>query len=658
MIKYLTIFYLVLSSLLIAQDKYFIYFKDKGIDNKTSLNKTSVQYTEVLNKLSPHAIERRMKSMGDNIINYDDIPILQSYKDKLNALGINIVHELSWFNSLSTYLTQEQLMEVKALPFVKSIEPVKKLYFNNPEETFPVLSKINLGDSLIIYGNSFKQLNLSDVPIVHSKGIYGKDVIIGILDTGFDWKKHESLKNRKVIAEYDFIYGDSVTSNQEQDVSNQDDHGTFIFSLIAGYFDSVMIGPAFNSSFILAKTEDMGSETHIEEDNYAAALIWMESLGVDITTSSLGYNIFDSGYSYTYSDMNGKTAIVTIATELAFQRGVSTFAAAGNEGNNSWKYIIAPADGFNIIAVGAVNELGTRASFSSLGPTADGRIKPDVVAMGVNDFGAIAGTVDLYGYKNGTSAATPIASGVAALLLSAHPHLKNTQIRNIILNTSSNSENPNNLIGYGIISAKRAIEYPNLEFVNDNYVLHKIIFADRLNPDSVKISYSYDNVVIPETQMEQVNNYSFTFTLPQFISGKKIKFHITYSDSLNNNFRSPEIGEFEFVYGSDIISLNLKTQPTFSYNFISDFYPNPFLPQNHKTAKINFQSSANEIFNIAIIDASGQKVIEKNIITIAGENTFEWNGYSNQGILCASGVYYALIQLGGKEYGKKLVLLK
>ena len=159
-------------------------------------------------------------------------------------------------------------------------------------------------------------MNLSDVPIVHSKNINGNEVIIGILDTGFDWKLHNSLKDRNVIAEYDFIFDDSVTANQPGDSPSQDSHGTYVFSIIAGFADSILIGPAYNSSFILAKTEDVRSETHIEEDNYAAALIWMESLGVDITTSSLGYNIFDSGYSYNYSDMDGRTTIVTKAAEL------------------------------------------------------------------------------------------------------------------------------------------------------------------------------------------------------------------------------------------------------------------------------------------------------------------------------------------------------
>ncbi len=422
--KFTLLFLLIFSAQIFSQEKYFIYFTDKGNENSNSLNKNSAAFTEAVKNLSQKSIERRIKNMGEDFIKYDDLPIYQNYLDELEKLNIQIIRKLNWFNSVSVFLTPEQFETVKTFPFVKSIEPVQKLYFQNDSEIISEPQPYKTLDTTYNYGSSFTQMNLSDVPFVHSKNINGQNVVIGILDTGFDWKLHNSLKNRNVIAEYDFIFNDSITSNQTGDSPTQDRHGTYVFSILAGFVDSVLIGPAFNSSFILAKTEDVRSETHIEEDNYAAALIWMESLGVDITTSSLGYNIFDSGYSYAYPDMDGRTTIVTKAAEFAFQRGVSTFTSAGNEGSNKWRYIIAPADGFNIISVGAVNDLGNAASFSSQGPTYDGRIKPEVVAYGVSNYGATAGTNNGYNFSSGTSAAAPIASGIAALLLSVHPHLK------------------------------------------------------------------------------------------------------------------------------------------------------------------------------------------------------------------------------------------
>jgi len=358
--------------------------------------------------------------------------------------------------------------------------------------------------------------------------------------------------------------------------------------------------------------------------------------------------------------MDGRTTIVTKAAELAYQRGISTFTAAGNEGNNSWGYIIAPADGFGTIAVGGVDESGNLADFSSRGPTSDGRIKPEVVAQGVNTFGAVAGTIDGYRFANGTSAATPIASGVAALLLSAHPHLKNTQIRSIILESSSNSSNPNNQTGYGIISAKNSIEFPNLEYVNGNYILHKAFLADNILASSVNIVFESGDDLLIAYPMTKSGDYDFTYTFPPKSNGDLVEFTILYSDSQNNNLIIPQSGKYKFNYGSDIISLNLDVPSLPNYDDVSDFFPNPFVPANHKYVSFHYYTKGNEILNVAIIDGSGQKVKDFKITTsaFAGYYPFEWDGFSDRGYNCASGVYYALIQLGGKEFGKKLVLLK
>ena len=656
--KYTLILLIILSTQVFTQEKFFIYFKDKGTENTNSLNKTSAAYIQAVEDLSPKAVERRIKNMGEDFITYDDLPINKNYIAELENRGIQIIRKLSWFNSVSAVLTSDQIKSLQSLPFIKSIEPVKKLYFQNDPLLTDDQQLFKEMDNNYNYGVSLKQMSLSDVPLVHSKNINGQNVLIGILDSGFDWQFHNSLKDRNVIAEYDFIFDDSVTANQPEDSPSQDSHGTYVFSIIAGFADSILIGPAFNSSFILAKTEDIRNETHIEEDNYAAALIWMESYGVDITTSSLGYNIFDTGYSYTYSDMDGRTTIVTKAAELSYQRGVSTFTAAGNEGNNSWGYIIAPADGFGTIAVGAVDEFGNVASFSSHGPTYDGRIKPEVSAQGVSTFGAVAGTSDGYRFANGTSAATPIASGVAALLLSAHPHLKNTQIRSIILESASNSSNPNNQIGYGIISAKDAIEFPNLEKVGEDYILHKTFLEENIIASSVNIVFQSGDDLLIAYPMTKSGDYDFTYAFSARNNGELVEFSIVYSDSQNNSYVLPQTGKYKFTYGSDIISLNLEIEnPTSNYE-VSDFYPNPFNPAAHRTTRINYYSSGKELFKLLLIDGTGQKVKEVSTNTFAGENYFEWDGFADRGYLCASGVYYALIQIGDKEYGKKLVLLK
>ena len=659
MIKNLLLCFILLTSNVLPQEKYFIYFKDKGADRNSFLSKSSAEYNSALNSLTEKAIERRKKNLGEEIIRFEDLPINQKYINELQTLGIQIVRLLNWFNCVSAIVPPEKIQLIKSLPFVQSVEPVRKIIHKRELENQVALKENNQNYSTNDYGLSFTQLNLSDIPVVHSKGIDGRNVLVGLLDSGFDWKSHQSLNTRNIIAEYDFVFDDSITANQPQDVPGQDFHGTLVLSIVGGYKDSTLIGAAYNSSFILAKTEYIGSETHVEEDNYAAALIWMENLGVDVTSSSLGYSEFDTGEgSYTYQDMNGKTTIVTKAVELAFERGVVTFTSAGNEGNTKWKYITAPADGFNVIAVGSVDAQNQIASFSSLGPTADGRIKPEVVAMGVSVYGALSGTVNEYRSANGTSTSAPIAAGVGALLLSKFPHLQNTQVRNIILESSSNSQSPNNLVGYGLISAKNALEFPNLRQLNGNYILNKIFFDQDKTSSSVKLHLAEFGSAFITYDFNTFKDDSYEFILPSFSSGKRLEFYFTYQNSSGNTVRVPSNKNYQMIYGSLNVSLNLNLLSNNLDYTVSDIYPNPFLPFKHKTVRINYRSSGNELFRLSIIDAAGRSVKEIKQTSFPGENIVEWNGYSDDGTICASGVYYFLVSLNGKEFGKKLILLK
>jgi subtilisin family serine protease len=645
-----------------AQTKYFIYFKDKYLPEKSRLEKGSSYFIDAANQLSEKSIERRIKNMGeDEFITYEDLTINEQYLLTLENIGIKTENKLKWFNAISAYLNEQQIQTVSNLEFVEKVEPVKVLVFKNfNEEHLNPLYKYNVLKNNLNYGNSFDQLQLSDIPIVHKKGITGNGVLIGLLDSGFDWRDHESLINAKVLAEYDFVFNDRITANEPGDSPSQHNHGTYVFSIIGGKKDSVLIGASFDSDFILAKTEDIRSETHIEEDNYAAALMWMDSIGVDITSSSLGYNLFDpTTYSYTYEQMDGKSTIVTKAIELAFKRGIITVTSAGNEGDDPWFHIVAPADGFNVIAVGAVNSDKLNAPFSSRGPTYDGRIKPEVVAMGVNVFGASASGFSNYNFNGGTSASAPIVSGVAALLLSAHPHLKNTQVREILLETSDNSSASNNEIGYGLVSALNAIEYPNLEFYRNSYRLHKMFLTDSsLIQQSAKIHYSLGDENFIERQLTPVRLSRFVFEFPEIAIGQEINFYFTYKDSISGAvIRNPEQGNYTFIYGQLKIYRNLLRPDNYQF-VISEPYPNPFLPFKHSFVKFNYRSNGPGTLKGVIIDATGQKVKQYDMPVQKGEFSLEWDGYSDNGVLCASGVYYFLVTLNGREYGRKFVLLK
>lgn len=643
-----------------AQQKYYIYFKDKGITSSQSIDKTSSYYQKAIDMLSEKTIQRRLKNMNhEKIITYEDLPIEQSYIEQLNLEGIKIENKLNWFNAITAYLSKEKIAAIKSLPFVDRIEPVRILRLKKPELSEDEnLKPAYYSEKYFNYGLSLNQLSLSDVPQVHEKGINGDKVIIGVLDTGFKWKAHESLTSINVIGEYDFIFKDSITADEPMDQPGQHNHGTSVLSVIGGFKDSVLIGAAFGSSFILAKTEDIRSETHVEEDNYAAALIWMEALGVDITTSSLGYNEFDdSVFSYKYSDMNGKTTIVTKAAELAFERGVVTITAAGNEGNTAWFRIVAPADGFNTIAVGAVNQNNILASFSSRGPTFDGRIKPEIVAQGVNVFSAAAFGFSAYGFASGTSLATPIAAGVAALLLSAHPHLKNFQVRNILIETADNSSSPNNEIGYGLVSAAKAISFPNLELNNDKYTIHKIFINNvGIDTNSVKLFYSLNDRDYDSLLMSYDGKLKFIKQLPEASNGQLINFYFSFTDTLGNKFREPAGNlVYKFRYGELNIYQNLSVPIPYDYGILSQNYPNPF---NDKTT-IKFYAAANEQAELIILDAIGQKVktLFKGLAK-GGENIVQWDGFTDLGITSSSGVYLYVLKLGGNEYGKKMILLR
>ena len=637
-----------------AQQKYMVYFKDKGMANQTSLQKTSQAYTETVQSLSKRSIQRRIKHRGaDNFVTFEDVPLYQPYITELENSGAKIWNKLKWFNAVSLFADKEQIAEISSLAFVEKVEAVQTLSYKKDkiEEQSPrSFEKTSLDNTGLAYdyGSSLGQYALSDIPQVHAKGITGDSVVIGILDSGFRWKLIESLVSRKVIAEYDFVFHDNNTANEAGDVGSQDSHGTSIFSLIGGYKEGKIVAPAFNASFILAKTEDIGSETHVEEDNYAAALQWMDSIGVDITTSSLGYNEFDpSTFSYAYSDMNGKTTVVTKAVELAFtQFGISTFTSAGNDGNSPWHYIGAPADGFNVIAVGSVSNSNIKAGSSSFGPSYDGRIKPEIVTQGVLDYVAsVSGTsTSAYGTASGTSAAAPIAAGIAAQLLSLYPHLTNVQIRQILLATAGNAASPNNEIGYGLLSSLKAISYPNLKKVDQSYSINKCFVGENILSQSV-VLHLVQGVQTVDLPMSIGQKGVYSTNLPSYNEGDALEFYFTYSDSNLTSVREPAVGKFSLT------SIKYETPKAYG---LEQNYPNPFNPNT--TIWYSIQNS--RFVSLKVYDLLGNAVTTLvNEEKTPGSYHVEFQAKLGNRQL-ASGVYFYVLKVGEKIEAKKMMLLK
>jgi serine protease AprX len=474
-------------------ERLWIAFRDRG--SATGRNLSSIDPSTL--GISDRAIWRRSKVLPPGrLVDELDLPVDPAYINAVRATGARIRSVSRWFNAVSAELTAQQRTTVQSLPFVASIKPVAVFLRKEPkilplQEQRPLL-KLQATPSLD-YGPSYTQLNAIRVVDVHQRGINGAGVIVGMLDDGFNYHQtHPALKNIKVIAEYDFIHQRQNTSRDSWEYPGQGDHGASTLSILGGFASGKLVGAAYGASFILAKTEIDSSgllaDFRIEEDLYVAGLEWEEQLGADVVSSSLGYNVFVDGSSYAYEDMNGLTATTSKAARIAARKGVLLVTAMGNEGNyrdlltQTTGTLIAPADADSIVAVGAVSSDGILAGFSSTGPTSDGRIKPEVVAPGVNDY-AVSGDTGYTPYFSGTSAATPLAAGVAALILSANPSLTPMEVRARMIATaqqisdgsSRTASYPNDFYGWGMVDASRAVGISQGDSsgqVPDQFVLH------------------------------------------------------------------------------------------------------------------------------------------------------------------------------------------
>ena len=482
----------------------WVFFSDKGDETQNYFSKPSTVVSE-------KSLKRRAKVLSeDKLITQTDLPVNQNYIDQLSSLGFQLKQKTKWFNGVSGWATKSELAQFANMPFVKQLDIVYRFRKNNfeeetvnddPEELNQNLSKSE-GTNSFNYGQSFTQLNQITVPAVHDLGYTGQGITICSMDAGFDNLAHEVFSSMNIIAMWDFV-------DNDPDVSQGGSHGTSTLSNLGGFKEEKLIGPAFGSDFILARTEDIYSETPVEEDNWIAALEWADSIGVDVTSTSLSYLDYDPPYpSYTWEDMDGNTALITIAADLAVGLGIFVVNSASNSGYNpSHNTLGAPADGDSVVAVGAVDGSGIRASFSSVGPTTDppGRIKPDLMAMGEGVYVARSSSPTSYGYSSGTSFSCPILAGASALLLEVDPSLTPIQLRELLKNTASQSNNPDNLYGWGIINTYAAVQSivtsmnNTTETPEDFYILQN--YPNPFNP-STKIRFA-----IPEKSQVKLTLY-------------------------------------------------------------------------------------------------------------------------------------------------------
>ena len=431
--------------------KVWIFFTDKAVFDKSGFEQkaSSVQ-------LSEKVLNRRKKVNRDYVL-FVDLPVEKSYVEQIINMGAKHRRSSRWLNGASFEMSYEILEQVNSLPFVQSVKPMLG-FSKDPGELDELLKTPpdapEKSPDVLSYGSSFTQLNQINVPAVHEKGITGAGVTLCITDTGYR-KTHEAFAqhfaNGRVLSEYDFIFNDSETSNQLLDDPSQWNHGTLVWSASAGEMDGTIYGPAYQANILLAKTEDVRSETQVEEDNWVAALEWADSLGADVISTSLGYSDW-----YTQSDFDGNTAIITLAANTCASLGIVLCNSMGNSGPYPTS-LSAPADAFDIIACGAVYSSGSLASFSSRGPTYDGRMKPEVCAMGVSTYSASTSGDNAYTYASGTSLSTPLVAGAACLLIQARPSFPPELIRLALMETANNAATPNNDYGWGIIDIDAAL---------------------------------------------------------------------------------------------------------------------------------------------------------------------------------------------------------
>ncbi|NQT25268.1 S8 family serine peptidase [candidate division KSB1 bacterium] len=670
--KYSLLFLTILISFnhvqtLMAGEKVWIFLQDKG---RTS-NFINVKGSAL--GLSERSLKRRQHVLPQSeLIDKKDLPLNPHYLTQLKAMGLQIHVESRWLNAVSAILSPAQLEDIRSLHFVQGVRAVAYSNRNFPVVKSPVFSQghSTQTDHNYDYGTSRTQNKMIRVPDVHDLGITGSGVLIGMIDTGFDFRDRAVFDHLDVVAEHDFIWDDDTTTNSAIDPSRQDDHGTETLSVIAGYLPGSLIGPAFQAQFALAKTEWLAWEFRFEEDLWVAGLEWLEAQGVDVVSSSVAYSDFDDGFTYTYDDLNGASCVTTIAAEIAFEKGMIVVNSAGNERNNDWHYIMSPADGKHVFAVGAVDLTGEITYFSSVGPTADGRIKPDVMAMGMGVVAVNPNRDSEYDffYLSGTSFSCPIVAGVCALVLDAHPELTPLEVQDAVRMTSDRSTNPDTLYGWGIVNAYEAIFYHGMifkdfkllsELLSDCYTFEiNVLSKQGVDPNSVVLHYGESSAVPFENiRMDLVHDSSrFAANLPLSINQDSLRFYIEATDWEGNPSTGPWDAPLRVYTLSDTSNEDIPIpmdQPSAIHLFPN--YPNPFNQETHIVFDLNITTHVQlKIYNI-----NGQVVrtlLSKQLSP--GFKRVVWDGRDEQGVSVASGLYLSHLKTDKQSRIVKMSLLR
>ena len=459
-----------------SQEDAWVFLKDKP-NQATFLENPLTMLTE-------RALERRAKLSIP--LDFIDVPVDQTYYNQIKGeANITVLAKSKWLNAIHI---QGEIVDINNLlstySFINYIEFANKSLNTNGKSTskskiitpnhYHKLEEVAVDFN---YGEADNQIKMLKGDYLHNEGLTGINQVIAIIDAGFPnvntLDAFQRIRdNNQILGGYDFV-------ERSDDFYSGDSHGTNVLSTIGGYLEDQFVGTAPDASFYLFRTENAPIEVPLEESLWVEAAEMADSLGVDVINTSLGYTTFDNAaYNYTYNDMDGKTTFITRGAEIGVSRGMILVNAAGNEGNDDWKYMGAPADAASIFTVGAVNATGNIAAFSSFGPTSDGRIKPDVLAQGQNVYviNHISGTAVT---SNGTSFSSPIMAGIVACFWQAFPDLTNLQIMQRIRESADKYNNPTAQEGYGIPNFENA--YSILGVEDQNFLNVTTVYPNPVN---------------------------------------------------------------------------------------------------------------------------------------------------------------------------------
>ena len=424
--------------------KYRVSLKDK-VGTTYSIDKPE-------EFLSERAIERRNRQQLP--VDETDLPVSQVYIDELKATGAKLVTSSKWNNTVVLEVSDTLLMEdISKKSFVTGVKKVWVSLDSIPPRNMMRKKEVKnkVEKTGCHYGNALRQIEIHGGDSLHTAGFAGKGMHVAVIDAGFyNADEIKFFRKMDLLGTRDFV-------NPNSDIYAENAHGLMVLSCMAANLPKVFVGTAPEASYWLLRSEDNDSEQPIEEDYWAAAIEFADSVGVDVVNTSLGYYEFDEGFpAYRYRDLDGHYSLMSHSASLAADKGVVVVCSAGNSGDDPWKKVTPPGDSENVLTVGAINKNLVNARFSSIGNSADGRIKPDVMAVGVSSV--VTGTDGSVSKGNGTSFASPIMCGIVTCFWQACPWLTAKEVIEAVRQVGDRVDYPDNIYGYGVPNLWKAYQ--------------------------------------------------------------------------------------------------------------------------------------------------------------------------------------------------------